>query len=146
MPDYTFTLDVRAGNLRFLPSRNGPRESGWNYTNLGSQAGVPSRQTTFVGAALEIDWVGTGIELFGEATPSSYNLSLTDTSSVHIPPNQSSLGASSLGRFSNLENTNHTLRFEVTDGTTQTNITYANLTTQLSSDGYAHHTDADAGH
>jgi hypothetical protein len=117
MSSYFAKLDAKAGNLRFSPSRNGAIDQGWNYTAQGIN-GAATRRTTLPGAKVEIDFVGTSIQFFGQASPNSYRISVNGSSPVSGQP-QGDL----LGGIEGLDIGNHTVSLEVTNGASEIGIT-----------------------
>jgi hypothetical protein len=84
------------------------------------------------GASLESDWIGTAVYLYGSAEPRSYTLFLDNGQPQNgIPDTSSGL----LGKFEGLENKNHTIRLQVTDGASPVVFQEALLTIQLGDDG-----------
>jgi hypothetical protein len=128
MTTYTLPLDARAANVRYYPSRDGPVEKGWNYPP--NSGGI--RKTTFAGAKIDIDWVGTGIQLFGIASQSAYNLTLDGGEPQVGQP----MSDGTLGTFSELDNKNHTVSIEVVGGSSEVVFSQAHLTLQLGETGY----------
>jgi hypothetical protein len=127
MTTYILPLDTRAANVRYYPSRDGPVERGWNYSS--NRGGI--RKTTFTGAKIEIDWLGTGIRLFGTATPSAYNLTMDGGKPQVGQPSSDG----TLGTFSKLDNTNHTVSIEVVEASSEVKFSRAHLTLQLGETG-----------
>jgi hypothetical protein len=130
MATYDLSLDARAANVRYYPSRGGPIEQGWNYLSKNGSV----RSTTFVGAKIEIDWVGTAVRLYGVAAPSTYRLSLDGRRLQDGQPGSDG----TLGGYDGLDNTNHTVAIEVVKGLSEVRFSHARLTLQLGKAGCVH--------
>jgi hypothetical protein len=128
MTSYNFSLDARAANIRYLPTRDGPIEQGWSY--IPDHGGA--RRTTFAGARAEIDWFGTAIEIQGAAEPSTYRIFLDEGEPQDGQPTSDGM----LGTFTDLENKNHTLALEVVQGSAEVRFYQVKVTIQLGEAGY----------
>ncbi|KAJ6625847.1 hypothetical protein B0H10DRAFT_1782428 [Mycena sp. CBHHK59/15] len=124
-----FTVDDSSPNVEYSPfgdTLSSPNLSaGWNpywdspgfssATTGATGSGTSLHITSLDGASLQIQWTGTGIQLFGNVTRASY---IVDVDGVAIDASTSAdLSNNVLATINGLTDTNHTLLFTTqTDG------------------------------
>jgi len=89
-----------------------------------------AHRTTLPGASVRLDWIGTGIYLYGEASVGAYTIQLDGATA--------DLGASAPGLLfskSGLTYGPHTLILRVVLGTSTTSISNAIITVGMGEDG-----------
>jgi len=130
---YNFTISDQSPLFQYLPFRDGPIQTSWNVTYAYDQdstwapdtfigAGPSSHRTQFVGASVQLDWVGTAVYLYGEGSQDGYTIELDGSWT-----NQTSTFLSTPGLLfsqSNLTYGPHTLVLQVVkSGATISNAT-----------------------
>ncbi|KAF7321814.1 hypothetical protein MKEN_00703300 [Mycena kentingensis (nom. inval.)] len=87
-------------------------DSGFSSANIGAPAsGQSSHITALDGASFQLQWTGTGIQLFGNATRASYDVSLDGQ--LQNASASANLAHDKLYDVQTLPNTPHTLSFTV---------------------------------
>lgn len=105
----TFDVDPSCGILRYSPNRDGPIKQGWNYTGDYQHTAhqISARQSSLQGAKVEVDWIGTGIQLYGDAQAgAAYQFTIDGGGSLDVVTGK-------LGTFEGLDFKNHTLSLEI---------------------------------
>ncbi|KAF9479037.1 hypothetical protein BDN70DRAFT_906426 [Pholiota conissans] len=118
----TFSIDDTSPEIAYLPLGDTLSTpdlfAGWNpyYTLSGFASaqgavgnGTSQHITSLDGASLVIEWSGTGITLLGNATQSSYSITL-DSSQLSLPSPSSNTNPNILADIQNLADAPHTLR------------------------------------
>ncbi|KAF8890553.1 hypothetical protein CPB84DRAFT_1398182 [Gymnopilus junonius] len=113
------TISDDSPTLNYLPYRDGPLTGGWNVTCPGSDdstwfpqsfcVGPSSHRTSFVGASVSVQFVGTAAYFYGTAPSGSYVLQVDNqvVSSPNSPPGL-------LAKAEGLTYGQHTAYFNVT--------------------------------
>lgn len=140
---YNITITSQTASIVYSPYRDGDPTEGWNVSySLGVKdtgfsvpqgVGVDSHVTTHDGATMELNWVGTAVYLYGEASSASYSIDVdgsTLASSLASVP-QGGL----LGSRTGLDYANHTVKL-TTRGSGQVAFQYADLTIGIGYDKY----------
>ncbi|KAL0956634.1 hypothetical protein HGRIS_002768 [Hohenbuehelia grisea] len=115
----TFDVDDTSPSISYSPFADTLTTpnllAGWNpYFDVSGFAAAPGdvgngtsmHITALNGASVSLQWQGTGVQVFGNATQASYSITLDGVAQ----PNSSTPQGSILASFSDLQNTNHTIQ------------------------------------
>ncbi|KAK1220824.1 hypothetical protein PQX77_016395 [Marasmius sp. AFHP31] len=132
---YNITLSSQTATISYSPAREGRVNAGWNSTysaggrsgpNLPRPQGVGAdyHRTTLAGASLELEWDGTAVYLYGNASAGSYRISVDG---VDIGASNDVPTGGLLGSKTGLKYGSHTVKLEVL-GTGEVAFQYAEAT------------------